>query len=271
MPRDGTGQYNLPTSAVVTNTPISSTDENTTRTDIATALTNSIAKDGQTIPTANLPMGTYKHTNVGTATAANEYATLGQTQAQAFLWGGTAGGTANAITLALAPAITTYSAGLTISFLTGAAANSGAVTLAVNGLAALAVNKGNGTVALAAGDLPALHRVTVQYDGTRFVLVSVASAFGQSLAVTADAAAARAALVAPALPTTSAGVGQFVFLNPSVGVGLQLPAGGSWAYFALRLNVGVVVTAVASVAAGGSVVGASAGGENWVGFCWRIA
>jgi hypothetical protein len=49
MSRNGTGTYNLPAgNPVVTGTTISSTWANTTLTDIATALTNSVATDGQT-------------------------------------------------------------------------------------------------------------------------------------------------------------------------------------------------------------------------------
>ena len=49
MSRNGTGTYNLPAgNPVVTGTTISSTWANNTLTDIATALTNSVAADGQT-------------------------------------------------------------------------------------------------------------------------------------------------------------------------------------------------------------------------------
>ncbi len=49
MSRNGSGTYNLPAgNPVVTGTTISSTWANTTLTDIATALSNSIASDGQT-------------------------------------------------------------------------------------------------------------------------------------------------------------------------------------------------------------------------------
>jgi hypothetical protein len=49
MSRNGSGTYNLPAgNPVVTGTTISSTWANTTLTDIATALTNSISADGQT-------------------------------------------------------------------------------------------------------------------------------------------------------------------------------------------------------------------------------
>jgi|GEM_PF-5594273 len=57
MARDGTGQYNLPTGAVVNATTIDPNDENTTRADIATALTGSLARDGQGAMTGPLNLG----------------------------------------------------------------------------------------------------------------------------------------------------------------------------------------------------------------------
>jgi hypothetical protein len=134
---------------------------------MAQALTASIARDGQTIPTANMPMGNFRHTGVADGTARTDYAALGQTQNGAFLWGGTAGGTANALTVSLNPPLAAYAAGQVFRFISSAA-NTGSVTLNVNSLGAVAVNKGDGTVALVAGDLPASAIVTVVHDGTRF-------------------------------------------------------------------------------------------------------
>jgi len=58
MSRNGSGTYTLPAgNPVVTGTTISSTWANNSLSDIATALTQSLAKDGQTVPTANIPLG----------------------------------------------------------------------------------------------------------------------------------------------------------------------------------------------------------------------
>ncbi len=54
-------------------------------------------------------------------------------------WGGTAGGTANALTLTPANAIRAYSAGMSFNFIAGGSNNSGATTLAVSGLSTIAV------------------------------------------------------------------------------------------------------------------------------------
>ena len=73
MSRNGTGTYTLPAgNPVVTGTTISSTWANTSLSDIATALTQSLAKDGQTVPTANIPLGGFKITGLGAPTVAGD-------------------------------------------------------------------------------------------------------------------------------------------------------------------------------------------------------
>ena len=66
--------------------------------------------------------------------------------------------------------LSTYIAGLTLTFL-GAAANTGAATLNVNNLGAKAITK-NGTTALAATDIKSGKIALVVYDGTRFQLIN---------------------------------------------------------------------------------------------------
>jgi hypothetical protein len=69
MSRNGTGTYNLPAgNPVVTNTTISSTWANNTLADIATALTGSLASDGQTPATGNLDMNSNKIVNLTAGT-----------------------------------------------------------------------------------------------------------------------------------------------------------------------------------------------------------
>ena len=76
MSRNGSGTYSLPAgNPVVTGTTISSTWANTTLTDIANALTGSLAADGQTTATGNLNMGTNKVVNAADPTNAQDLAT----------------------------------------------------------------------------------------------------------------------------------------------------------------------------------------------------
>lgn len=81
------------------------------------------------------------------------------------------GGTANAHTVTLSPAAAALTAGMIVRFKAGAT-NTGAATLAVNGLTATAIKRVvAGAVAdLAANDIQTADLVTVTYDGTQFLL-----------------------------------------------------------------------------------------------------
>ena len=69
MSRNGSGVYSLPAgNPVVTNTTISSTWANNTLADMSTALTGSIAADGQTTITGNLQMNSNKLTGLSVGT-----------------------------------------------------------------------------------------------------------------------------------------------------------------------------------------------------------
>lgn len=172
MARDGSGNYSLPSgNPYVNGTVIDETVVNATMSDIGTALSASLVADGQKAATANQPMGTYKHTNVGDAAARNQYAAAGQVQDSTFLSLGSVSGT-DIITGSLSPAITSYATRMLVTF-TPANANTGAVTIAINGLSAKAIVKGNGT-ALVANDLLTTVPALILYDGTSFVLLNPA-------------------------------------------------------------------------------------------------
>lgn len=83
MARNGSGTYSLytPGNPVVTGTTISSTAFNNTMNDLATALTLSIASDGQTPITANIPMASHKITGLAAGTTAGDALMYGQSGA----------------------------------------------------------------------------------------------------------------------------------------------------------------------------------------------
>lgn len=95
------------------------------------------------------------------------------------LFAGIAGGTPTALTASLSPAITGYTNGLTVSFLTGATANTGDSTLAVNGLAATQILL-NGLV-LDAGDLPANTVMRATFYNSKWHLFPAPQAIGSQL------------------------------------------------------------------------------------------
>lgn len=73
MSRNGSGTYSLPAgNPVVTGTTIASSWANNTMNDIASALTGSVASDGQTPMTGQLNMNTHKIVGVTSGTASGE-------------------------------------------------------------------------------------------------------------------------------------------------------------------------------------------------------
>jgi hypothetical protein len=79
MSRNGSGTYTLPAgNPVVTGTSIASTWANTTMTDLANALTDSVAADGQTTMTGNLKMGANKVTGLADGTLTTDGVSKGQ-------------------------------------------------------------------------------------------------------------------------------------------------------------------------------------------------
>lgn len=201
MARDGSGTYNLPaTNPVVTNTDITITWANGTLNDIKDALTASIAKDGQTTPSANLPMGTYRHTGVGNASAKTCYASVSDVQDGTLTVLGSVSG-ADTITATAAHSMAAYATGQEFVFVS-AGANTGAATLNINAIGAKAITK-NGTTALAAGDIPSGAAVKVVYDGTRFQMIGCVANKAQAGANT-DITSLNAPALGAATATTQA-------------------------------------------------------------------
>ena len=74
----GTFQINSAGQPVVTGTTISSTAFNALTADLATGLSTALTKDGQTTPTANIPLGGYKITGLANATLSTDAMAYGQ-------------------------------------------------------------------------------------------------------------------------------------------------------------------------------------------------
>lgn len=170
MSYNGSGTFNINSAGqpVVSGTVISSTAFNALTADLGTGLTTALTKDGQTTPTANIPMGTYKITGLGAGTATTDAVRLGQLQNFGINTLITVAGT-DTITGTVSPSLTAYTAGQIFSFVVGTT-NTGAVTLNIDGLGAKAVTR-TGSVALVAGGMVTGQVALVEYDGTRFQLL----------------------------------------------------------------------------------------------------
>ena len=160
MARDGAGNYTVPYDDFVAGTTIESAQIDANFADLEAAMTASIAKDGQTVPSANLPMGNFKHTGVGAASALTHYARADQVVGSVLDYAIDTG-TATAYAIAPTPGIAAYVVGQRFAF-KATNANSGAdPTLAVNSLTAGIVYWPNGA-SLIAGEIPANAQIVVQ-------------------------------------------------------------------------------------------------------------
>lgn len=200
MSYNGSGTFNINTAGqpVVTGTTISSTAFNALTADIGTGLSTAITKDGQTTPTANIPMGAFRITGLGVATARTDAAQYAQVQNSAPILLGTVAGT-NTITAVLTPTLTAYTSGQTFT-LNPANANTGAATLNIDGLGAK--NIFSGGVACIGGELRAAVPVSVEYDGTQFNILGQ-SGYGAGWTPT-DASGAGLVLVLGSCTVTRA-------------------------------------------------------------------
>jgi hypothetical protein len=181
MSYNGSGTFliNSTGQPVVTNTVISSTAFNALTADLATGLSTAITKDGQTSPTANIPMGTFKFTGLGAGSAATDSVNLSQVQSSTgtFL---TVSGT-DTITASVSPSLVSYAVGQTFNFI-AAATNTGAVTINISSLGAKSIKK-NGSTALSAGELVSGSMYQIVYDGTQFQLIGAGGvSAGKSIA-----------------------------------------------------------------------------------------
>jgi len=211
----GTFVINSAGQPVVTGTVISSTAFNALTADLATGLSTTMTKDGQTTATANIPMGTFKFTGLGVGSAATDSATISQVQNSfgSFL---TVAGT-DTITATVSPSLTAYAAGQMFAFV-AANTNTGAVTINISSLGAKAITK-TGNTALTAGDLTANYLFVVVYDGTQFQVVGVSATTFTNLTISGVLTLSGAGV-----QMTSSGTGAW---KMPVGTTGQRPTGAS--------------------------------------------
>lgn len=133
MPRNGSGvstpAVNFTTEAG--SAPIEISKLDTALVDLSDEITNSIAADGQTSPTQNLPMNGKRHTNVGAGQALTDYARVGEVVGQGHTFYDTTG-TQPDYVITPSPAISSYTEGQRFSIKIHSAFASGSATLNVS-------------------------------------------------------------------------------------------------------------------------------------------
>lgn len=135
----------------------------------ATGLSTCVTKDGQTIPTANLPMGGFRHTNVGNSSSRTSYPSTAQLQDGTLTYGVDTG-VVNAYLVSLSPAPTAYVDGMHV-FVKILNTNTAASTINVNSLGVKSITTSDG-VALISNELIAGQVAHLIYNGTNFNLIS---------------------------------------------------------------------------------------------------
>lgn len=226
MSYNGSGTFNINSSGqpVVTGTTISSTAFNALTADLGTGLSTALTKDGQTTPTANIPLGGYKITGLANATLSTDAMAYGQF---------TAFGTPGYTTTATAAGTTTLTVSSTQQqFFTGSTTQT--VVLPVTSTLVLGqtfriVNMSTGVVSVnsSGGNLVvaivALAEVTVTC-----ILVSGTTAASWDIQYTGKSAVTGTGsmvfAISPALTTPSLGIATATSINK---VAFTAPATGS--------------------------------------------
>jgi len=170
MPFNGNGVYSAPSLPGSFNPAISGqaatpTDWNTLLTDLSTALSTTLTKDGQSTPTANIGFGGFRITNVGNASALTDATTAGQVQNARHTYAIDTG-SSTAYAIAPAPACSAYAVGQRFQFKAVNTNTTTTPTLAVSGLTA-------GTIVMADGSAIAVGAIVA--GGVYEVAVSAAT------------------------------------------------------------------------------------------------
>lgn len=229
----GTFVINSAGQPVVTGTTIASTAFNSLTADLATGLSTTLTKDGQSTPTANIPMGTFKITGLGNGTASTDAINLGQAQG-AFVGIGytTTATAAGTTTLTVASNINQFFTGVT----TQTVVLPVVTTLPALGFQFRIVNLSSGTVTVnsSGGNLVASVTANQQVTLTCILLTGTDALswdvkFSGATSVTGTGSTVRA--TSPALVTPDLGIPSAATLTNATGLplsGLIKTVAGTW-------------------------------------------
>ena len=165
MPWSGSGIFSrihswIADKAAAINITASRVDEDSN--DFTSGINACLAKNGENTPTANLPMGSFRHTGVGNGVGRADYAAVNQVQ-DGFLNWVVAGGTADALTATYSPVVSALTDGMIRRVRATAANATTTPTFAPDGLAAHTITK-QGGAAVQVGDWSNLEELELQYN-----------------------------------------------------------------------------------------------------------
>ena len=250
MSRNGIGTYNLVSgNPVASGTSISSTVMNNTLTDIATAVTNSIATNGETPILANLPMSGFKHTGVADGSSRTDYSSIANEQDGIINWVA-AGGTADAITATYTIPVTTVADGQIFNVRASAANATTTPTFSPSGLPGHTITTYGGGALVAGNIAGAGHEMILRCNlaNTRYELLNP-----KTVNISGNSATATTATTATNLLGGTVQSAQLGF-QPGVGVGGQvIQLTNKSTSVTLNKACGTIVMNGAALAAGATV------------------
>ncbi len=172
MARNGSGTFSLLNTLAPPGQENNSTNINATMDDIATALTDSVNKDGTKAFAANQAMGGHKLTGLGAGTAGTDSLSLTQAQSEVYAHATAVGGSADAITATFSPVFTAWTANMRFRWTSSGVNTVTGPTINVDSLGAKTIKKGASAV-LAAGDIGASGYICEAiYNGTDVILLN---------------------------------------------------------------------------------------------------
>lgn len=137
---------------------------------IVDGLENCVTLDGQTTPSANLPMGGFRHTNTGAATSRSSYGRVAEIQDGTIWKAASPGGSGDAMTGTVTPAPSAYTAGMIVQIIAPGTNTVTNPTININALGAKTIRKHQ--AALVAGDITSGDTLWLVYDGTYFEYIN---------------------------------------------------------------------------------------------------
>lgn len=228
-----------------------------------------LSRDGSLAMLGALNMGGFKITSGAVGTLAADYPTIGQIQNGGVTYIA-AGGTANALTATLAPAIAAYTEGQVFNIKAASTTTAAAVTLNVNGLGVKNVKRSDGSPLLI-GDIQAGQLCQFMYNGTDFLLLVPAAGLWNTGQCQLNLTGGN--LVLTPLKGNQIVINGIVYAIPSAGVSLA-PAGvsASTEYFIYAyMNSGTMTlefsaTAFATDASTGQTIKSGDASRSFVGW-----
>lgn len=208
--------------------PISAPRFDTEDNGFATGLSTCVTKDGQTTPTSNLPMGGFRHTGVGQATARTHYAAASQVQDNTFGFCSEVGSTSNTYVVGSSPvAFPAYTTGMLVWF-RAQSTNTTSATLNVNALGAIEIKK-NGLTSVAAGDIVSGTYYGMLYDGVTnsFMPLTTLGTVSSTATVQSVGLSAPAVFNVSNTPVTTSGTISLSFVVQPSNTFLAGPVSGS--------------------------------------------